>query len=78
MLEPIPCAIKNFSKLLAKQPCKRSLSAFTNLNFSLVKKIRKMTKNAKKIATIWAKKTPKNDLLTLNYGLPSSFTTPST
>ena len=55
------------------------LSTFTNLNCRLIQqKIqKKMTKKAKK-GIILGSKTPKNDLLTLNNGLPSSFTTLST
>ena len=43
----------------------------------LTKNPKKMTKSAKNFI-ILGSKTPKNDLLTLNYGLPSSFTTLST
>ena len=43
----------------------------------LTKNPKNMTKNAKNF-TILGSKTPKNNLLTLNYGLPSSFTTLST
>ena len=50
----------------------------TQFQTGLTKKIRKMTNIAKKKFIILGSKTPKNDLLTLNYGLPSSFTTLST
>ena len=50
--------------------CKRALSTYRNLYFRLVQqKIRKM---AKKTRTFWARKLL-NDLLILNYGLPSKF-----
>ena len=55
--------------------CKRPLSTFTNINFRLVQqKTRKKRRNCKTLGS----KTSENDLLTLNYGLPSSFTTLST
>ena len=55
--------------------CKRPLSTLTSLNVRLVqKKTRKMTKTTKDF-NILGSKIPKNDDLTLNYGLPSSFTT---
>ena len=58
--------------------CKRPLSTLTSLNFRLVqKKIRKITKKHEKLQH-FGLKTPKNELLTLNYGPPGSFITLST
>ena len=53
----------------------------TFINFNKPQFQTGLTKNqkmTKKCKTILGSKTPKNDLLTLNYGLPSSFTTLST
>ena len=55
-------------KLVIKiKSCNRPLSTFTNLKF------RRMTKKHDKLQHFGL-----NDLITLNYGLPSSFTTQST
>ena len=48
----------------------RNFINFSERQFQTVLKIQKMTKSAKNVI-ILGSKTPKNDLLTLNYGLPS-------
>ena len=50
--------------------CKRPLSTVTTLNIRLVQQeIQKMSKKHKKLQ-YFGVKTHKNDILTLNYGLP--------
>ena len=52
----------------------KPFSTQTSLNFSLVQKISKNDEKEQEIAHLGSK-TPKNDLLTFNYGLPSSSNT---
>ena len=70
----IHIALKMAIKII--RSCKRPLPTFTNLNFRLIQQ--KIRKKDKKMQQFGLKKTSENDLLTLNYGLPSSFTTVST
>ena len=60
----------------------QTLSTLTTLNFRLIQqKVRKTLKKYKtdmKNFSILGSKTPKNDILTLNYGLTSSFNKLST
>ena len=76
MFRKYPKHIALKMSIKAMKSCRRPLSTLTSLNFRLVKQ-KKNSKNDEKmrICNILGSKTPKNVLLTFNYGLPSSFAT---
>ena len=76
MFGKYPKHIAHKMAIKAMKSCRRPLSTSTSLNFRLVQQ-KKNSKNDEKmrICNILGSKTPKNVLLTSNYGLPNSFAT---